>query len=156
MAGQTDRASLLGHRPPDGLADPPVGVRRKPEPLAPVIAVDRLVQADVALLHQVEEAQAAAEILLGHRDDQPQVGLDQPLARSLTHLPARVALLRELDLLLGSQQRRPTDLAKVQGCRVAAAELLSGRRALTRLAEGVGSIVRESADLLPGVGFGLE
>src|SRR5881227_2558934 len=39
--------------------------------------VDRLHQADVALLNEVEELQSAVGVLLGDGDDQPQVGLDE-------------------------------------------------------------------------------
>ena len=40
-------------------------------------AIDRLHQADVAFLDQVEQRQPAIQVALGHRHDEAQVGLDQ-------------------------------------------------------------------------------
>jgi hypothetical protein len=74
-------------------------------------------QAQRALLDQVEEAEAAAQVALGDRDDQAQVGLD--------HLPLRqhvAALdpLRQLDLLGGGEQLHLADRAQVEAQRVKA------------------------------------
>ena len=72
----TDRARLVGDRARDRLANPPGRVGRELV-AAPVFElVDRLHQADVAFLDQVEELQAAVGVLLRDRDDQSQVGLD--------------------------------------------------------------------------------
>ena len=65
----------------DGLTNPPVGVGREAEPLPPVVLVDGPVETEVALLDEVEERQAAADVLPGDRHDQSQVALDQPSAR---------------------------------------------------------------------------
>ena len=61
----------------DGLTDPPRRVRRELEPPPILEAVHGLHQADVALLDKVEQRQIAAEIALGHRHDEPEVGLHQ-------------------------------------------------------------------------------
>ncbi len=53
--GQTDDASRVGDAALDRLADPPGGVRRELEALAPVELVDRVDEAEVALLHDVEQ-----------------------------------------------------------------------------------------------------
>ena len=98
-----------------GLADPPRRVRRKPVPEPPVVALDGLHQADVALLDQVEERQAAAGVAPCDRHHEAQVGLDQPPAR------AQVAALERLGqrhLLGGGQQRHLRDLAQVHPDRV--------------------------------------
>src|SRR4029077_12707503 len=62
---------------------------------APVLElVDRLHQAEVAFLNQVEELQAAVGVSLGDRDDEPQVRLDH-LLLGLARLA--LALLHRLD-----------------------------------------------------------
>ena len=60
----------------DRLADPPGRVGAELVAAAVLELVDRLHQADVAFLDQVEELQAAVGVFLGDRDDQAQVGLD--------------------------------------------------------------------------------
>jgi len=54
---QPDRATSVGDAPGDRLADPPRGIRRELEALAPVELLDGVHQAEVALLDQVEEGQ---------------------------------------------------------------------------------------------------
>jgi hypothetical protein len=76
-----DGARLVGDRAGDGLADPPRGVGRELVAAAVFELVDRLHQADVAFLDQVEELQAAVGVLLGDGDHQAQVGLDHLLLR---------------------------------------------------------------------------
>ena len=61
----------------DRLANPPRRVGRELEAAAELEAVHRLHQADVAFLDQVEEGEAAIEIALGDRHDQPEVGFHQ-------------------------------------------------------------------------------
>src|SRR5205807_2482314 len=63
--------------PGDGLADPPGGVGGELEALAPVEHLDGVHQAQIALLDEVEEQQARRLVLLGDRDDQTKVGLDE-------------------------------------------------------------------------------
>src|SRR6185312_4571835 len=65
-----DRARLVGDGAGDRLADPPRRVGRELVAAAVLELVDRLHQADVALLNQVEELQAAIGVLLGDRDDE--------------------------------------------------------------------------------------
>ena len=91
MHGHTDGARLIGERAADRLPDPPGGVGRKLV-AAPVLElVDRLHQADVAFLDEVEELQAAIGVFLRDRDDEAQVRLHHlllglvPLALALLH-----------------------------------------------------------------------
>src|SRR5256886_8083754 len=70
-----DSARLVGDRARDRLPDPPRGIGRELVAAAVFELVDRLHQADVAFLDQVEELQPAVGVLLGDRDHQPQVGL---------------------------------------------------------------------------------
>src|SRR5713226_6601405 len=74
-----DRSRLVSEGTGDGLPDPPVGVRGELETLVVVELLDRTDQAHVALLDQIQEAEAAAEVLLGDRDHQAKVGLGQAL-----------------------------------------------------------------------------
>src|SRR2546425_680403 len=76
-----DRPRLVGDGAGDGLPDPPRGVGRELVALVVVELLDRPDQAHVAFLDEVEERHAAADVLLGDRHDQPQVGLGQPLLR---------------------------------------------------------------------------
>src|SRR6266496_4700440 len=93
-----DRPRLVRDRPGDSLADPPSRVGRELVALAVVELLDRPDQAKRALLNQIEEAEAAAEIRLRDRDDEAKVRLDHlrlrrhvaaldPLRE--THLPGR-------------------------------------------------------------------
>jgi hypothetical protein len=74
-----DGARLVGDRAGDRLPDPPGRVGRELVAAAVLELVDRLHQADVAFLDQVEELQAAVRVLLGDRDHEAQVGLDHLL-----------------------------------------------------------------------------
>src|SRR5690606_40415348 len=84
--GDADRARLVGDGAVDGLPDPPGGVGR--ELVAPAVLelLDRADQPLVALLDEVEEAHAAAVVLLGDRDHEAQVRLDEVPARQLAVL----------------------------------------------------------------------
>ena len=53
--GDTDRAGLVGHRPGDGLPDPPRGVGRELVALGVVELLDRTDEAKVAFLDEVED-----------------------------------------------------------------------------------------------------
>src|SRR5262245_25767273 len=53
--GDADRARLVGNRAGDGLADPPRRISRELVAAAILKLVDRLHQADVAFLNEVEE-----------------------------------------------------------------------------------------------------
>ena len=78
--GDADRAGLVGDGAGDGLANPPGGVGGELEALAVLELLHGADEADVALLDQVEQAHAAADVLLGHADHQAQVGLGQVAA----------------------------------------------------------------------------
>jgi hypothetical protein len=71
-----DGARLVGDRAGDRLPDPPRGIGRELVAAAVLELVDRLHQADVAFLDEVEELQAAVGVFLGDRDHEAQVGLD--------------------------------------------------------------------------------
>src|SRR4051812_19671160 len=78
-----DRARLVGDRAGDRLADPPRRIGRELVAAAVLELVDRLHQADVAFLNQIEELQAAIRVLLRDRDDEAEVGFNELLLRHL-------------------------------------------------------------------------
>ena len=94
-----DGAGLVRDGAGDGLANPPGGVGRELVAAAVFELVDGLHQADVALLNEVEELQAAVGVLFGDGDDQAQVGFDQ-LALGLlgVHVALDHLALRALEL----------------------------------------------------------
>jgi hypothetical protein len=80
---------IVRDRPRDGLTNPPGGVGRKFVAALVLELVDRLHQADVAFLNQIQELQAAIRVLLCNRNNQAQVRFDQlalGLRRSLRSL----------------------------------------------------------------------
>src|SRR5579883_580331 len=110
MDRQPDGPAGVGDASGDGLADPPGGVGRELEALAPVELLDGVHEAEVPLLDQVEQGQAGRLVLLGDGDDQAEVGLHEGLLGLLTGehgspelppLAARQALRSLLELLLG-------------------------------------------------------
>ena len=58
VTGEADEARLLVEGAADGLADPEGGVGGELEALAPVELVDGVLEAEVALLHEVEQLHA--------------------------------------------------------------------------------------------------
>src|SRR5437773_1430760 len=72
-----DGPGLVGHRPGDGLPDPPGRVRGELVALGVIELLHATYQAQVALLDQVQEQHPPAGVPPGQRDDQAQVGLHQ-------------------------------------------------------------------------------
>lgn len=67
---------MICERTGDRLSDPSRGVRRKLAVPAVIELLHRLHESHVAPLDQIEEGQAAVGVLLGDRDDKPEVGLN--------------------------------------------------------------------------------
>ena len=103
------------------------------KPLRVVELLDRADEADVAFLDQVQQGHAAADILLGDADDEPEVGFGQLTLRFfgiehdaqvlcgewLRALPlATLHTLGQRDLLKGGKQRHTADLPQVHAHRV--------------------------------------
>ena len=94
---------MVGDRPGDRLADPPGRVGRELEPAPILKPIDRLHEADVAFLDEVEQRQVAPEVPLRDRHDQTQVRLHQ-LALRLAHgAVAALDLLEERAQLPASE-----------------------------------------------------
>src|SRR5215217_9154790 len=76
-------APLLRHRPPYRLPNPPGGISGEPKASLRVVLLHRLHKPYVALLDQILKGQPVPAVLLGHRDNKPQVLLYEPLAGPL-------------------------------------------------------------------------
>ena len=105
-----DGAGLVGDRAGDRLPDPPGRIGRELVAAAVLELVDRLHQADIAFLDQVEELQAAIGVFLGDGDDEPKIGLDHlllgdgRLALALLHLVDDAAVFGDVEAGLGRQR----------------------------------------------------
>ena len=139
VAREADEAGLLVEGPADGLADPEGGVGGELEALAPVELVDGVLEAEVALLDEVEQLHARGKgVAPGHADDQAEVGPDEPvlgvgggadrplqLAAALTGVERRLGIaallddLGQLTLFEGGEQRHQADFVEVLADRVA-------------------------------------
>ena len=122
--GQADGAPGVGDAAGDGLTDPPRGVGRELEALAPVELLDGVHEAEVALLDEVEEGQAGGLVLLGDRDDQAQVGLDEGALGVLTLADG----LAQLALAGRRHASSPRPSPRVPRCRPRSAERGGPRR----------------------------
>src|SRR5918995_1332445 len=110
--GDSDGAALVGNSPLHRLTDPPRSIRREPKALLRVELLYGLHQTYVALLDEVLKGQPIAAVLLGHRDHEPQVLLDELLASPLV---ARLGPVRELYLLGVREQLALADVRQVLG-----------------------------------------
>ena len=115
MDGQPDRPALIGDGAGDRLPDPPRRVGGEAEAGLPIVLLRRAHQADIALLHEVEERQAAPDIALGDADDEPQIVAHHLLQGRLV---ARLDPLGERDLLLVIEQGLGADLVQVGAQRI--------------------------------------
>jgi hypothetical protein len=107
---EADGARVVGYGAGNGLADPPRRVGGEAVAHLGVELLDGPDQAGVPLLDEVLEGHAAPAVLLGDRDDEPQVGLDEPpagLPITLMGAPAEVLLL------VGFEQAAASDPAQV-------------------------------------------
>ena len=134
VARDADEAGLLVERTTDGLADPERGVGGELEATAPVELVDGVLEAQVALLDEVEEIHALREgVATGDRDHEAKVRADEPILGlgGFAHLAlqrhaalAGVELLlcfaacfddaRQLALVFGGQQGDLADVVQVE------------------------------------------
>ena len=117
-----DGARLIGDGAGDGLANPPGGIGREFVAAAIFELIDRLHQADIAFLDQVQELQAAIGVFLGDGDHEAQIGLDHFL---LGDAGFALALLHRLDVAAEFGDRLAGFLRQLPGCRRAGALILS-------------------------------
>src|ERR671910_2276997 len=110
--GDADGAALVGHGTLHGLTDPPRSVRREPPATVGVELLHGPHKADVALLDQVLEGKPHPTIPLGDADHQPEVLLDELLARPVI---TGLGPLAEVYLLLVRQEIPLVDAREVPG-----------------------------------------
>src|SRR3954463_9268982 len=104
-----NRAGVVRHGALYRLADPPGCIRRELVAAPPVELLDGTVQAERALLDEVQEGDAEAPVALGDGDDQAQVRLDHaPLGDGVASLDC----LGEGDLLRGGEQLVAADVGQ--------------------------------------------
>src|SRR6266567_8932787 len=134
--GDTNRASLIRARATTGLADPPGSVRAELVALGIVKLLYRSDQADIALLDQIQQAHATADVLFRHTDDETQIRFRQAtlcflpiidqtaVGRRLQTLclPAFHTLC-ELYLFFCREQRDAANLAQIHAHRIVQAAL---------------------------------
>src|SRR5262245_4785913 len=138
VAGQAHEARLLVERPADRLADPEGGVGGELEALAPVELVDGVLEAEVALLDEVQQLHRGREgVAPGDAHDEAEVGPDEAVlggcgvghglaevAPALARVEALAGLaptldrLRQLALLICRQQGHEADFVEILSDRI--------------------------------------
>jgi hypothetical protein len=111
MDRQTDGPRLVHDAALDALADPPGGIGRETETAFRVELFQGVNQAEVALFDQVEQGNAAIQVVLGDIHDQPQVVLDHFLPGGEITRPHQA---RRGELLLRRQQRLGADFVQIE------------------------------------------
>src|SRR6266436_3392001 len=138
--GDADGARLIGERAADRLPDPPRRVGRELVAAAVLELVDRLHQADVALLNQVEELQAAVGVFLRDRDDEAQIGLHHLLLGLARFALALLHHMDDLAEFLDLEAGLARQLVDV-GAQVLYAILVAGNEVLPALGGELGNAV---------------
>src|SRR5215210_734973 len=110
--GDADGTALVRHRALHSLPYPPRGVSREPPATVRVELLDGPHQADVTLLDEILEGQPHPTIPLCDAHDEPQILLDQLLARPVV---AGLGPLAQVDLLLVRQEVPLVDTREVPG-----------------------------------------
>src|SRR4051812_30094360 len=78
ITGKANEAGLLVERPADGLTDPEGGVGGELEALAPIELVDRVLEAEVPFLDEVEQLHAGGQgVAARDAHHEAQVGADE-------------------------------------------------------------------------------
>src|SRR5512138_2216817 len=95
----------------DVRADPPDRVGDEADLLVGIELLDRLHEPDVPLLDEIGHPEAVRAVLERDLHDEPEVRLDEPMARPLVSLVAERP--REAALLLDGEERDAVDLAEV-------------------------------------------
>src|SRR3954453_2704753 len=137
--GDADRAALVRDRPRHRLADPPGRVRGELVAAPVVELLHRADEAERALLDEVQERQAAAQVALGDGHDEAQICLDHLL---LGHQVPALDAPRQLDLAVGREQRHLADRPQIEPQRIQAGldrqVDLGLARAFSRVLAGLG------------------
>src|SRR5262249_15151917 len=105
-----DDPALLGQGLQNGLPDPPDRIGDELDSLGLVELVGRPDEAEVALVDEIGEGHALVLVLLGHRNDEPEVAADQLVERFAV---TGTDPLSQADLFLLRDQRVLADLAEI-------------------------------------------
>jgi hypothetical protein len=106
----SDDATLLGEGLQDRLTNPPDGVGDELDPLGLVEFVSCPNEAEIPFVDQVRQGHALILVLLGHRDDESEVGSDQLVQSLLIILPDQAG---EARFLLSIDERIDADLLEI-------------------------------------------
>ncbi len=87
MSGDTDGTAVIGQRPGYRLANPPGSIGTETVTTTVIILFNRLHQAHIAFLNQVQELQAPSSILLGNANHQPGISPDQMGSGGVANFP---------------------------------------------------------------------
>ena len=126
---KTNGARLIHDRTLDALPNPPGGIGRETEATLGVEFLDRVDQAEIALLDEVKQGNTAIEIVLGDVNHEAQVVLDHLLPRQ--EFPGTGAA-RPVVLFLCGKERLGANFVEVM-LRDVVEQVVLGRRRGTRL-----------------------
>ena len=110
MHGDADRTRLIGDGARDRLPNPPRRIGTELVALVVVELLDRLDEAEIAFLYEIEEQHAPADIALGNAHDETKIRLCQFLLRFLI---ARFHALGKGDFLICGKERHAADLLQI-------------------------------------------
>jgi len=100
MDGQANRFGLIGQSPLDRLFNPPGTVGRELSTFRWVESLDRLHQADISFIDEIQQRKAQAFVIVRDLYDQAKVRLDHLFARFFVTL---LNLCRKFHLFLRGQ-----------------------------------------------------
>ncbi len=119
---------MIGQGTAHRLANPPRGVGAELVTAVVVELLDRPDEADVPFLDEVQERHPAADVFLGHRNNEPKVRFGQMPSRAfgfghdlrirlgafIELELAALDLLRQVDFLLGREERDLADFPQIE------------------------------------------
>ena len=130
MDGNADRARLIGNGARDRLADPPCRIGAELVALVVVELLDRLDEAEVAFLYEIEEQHSPADIALGDAHDEAQIRLRQLLLRFLV---TRFHALGKGDFLVSGKERNAADFLEIHAHGIVDADSLGNAEVDVRI-----------------------
>ena len=121
---------MVGNCPGNGLADPPRSIGGEFIALGIIELANGLDQAQIALLNQIEQGQAASNVALGNGHNKAQVRFDHLVVRFLI---AFSHLLGKLRFLIRGEKRNFADLLEIHPHGVVDAHVLGELRRIDEL-----------------------
>ena len=162
MHRNANGASLVRNGAGDGLTNPPGCIGGELKAFGMVKLLNRLDQAEVALLNEVKELHSAAHIPFSNGNDETKVCLTQALLSLFALFAACLNGKSKVDFLLRSEQRDAANLFKVDLNRVINGDAIVGQRILEIIHAVLSQVSRLGSDIghvlvhyLDAVGFQL-